>query len=298
MGKEKGITYAAFEQLESLMAIGESRHEAKKALREETGADPLVAISTGKIHSYETRTKYQGVTKRFIHWCKERRHIFRLSEARAHAEELVSAYLMERLALGRKPATLQGDRSGLRLFFQDPDLAEDVPIPPRLRQEITRSRKPAARDQRISRALAEPVEEFFAACGVRRDEADCLRADDVQPSQRPQYQLEIDIKKGYGKGGRTRRAPVYPGREQQVLARIAGLAPNERLFPHKVDSRLNPQAQRRQYAQNFYQLLSGRELPPTDRRLRKSDYDTAAALEVSTYLGHSRIDVILRSYLR
>ena len=70
------------------------------------------------------------------------------------------------------------------------------------------------------------------------------------------------------------------------------------MFPHKVDSRLNPQAQRRQYAQDFYRLLSGRELLPRDRRLRTSDYDLDAVLEVAQYLGHNRIDVILKSYLR
>ncbi len=298
MGTHKGITYAAFERLESFMALKESRHEAKAALREATGEDPLVATSTGKIHSYRSREKYQGVVKRFITWCKEEQHIFRLEIADAHADELVTLYLTERLEQGLKPDTLQADRSGLRLFFQNWKLAEHVAIPPRRWQEITRSRQPAERDRRIPREIAEPLEQFFAACGVRRDEADCLRVADVQESKRPRYQLEIDVRKGYGKGGRPRRAPVYPGREQQVLAHLVGRAPGERIFPHKVDSRLNPQAQRRQYAQDFYRLLSSRELPPRDRRLRKSDYDKDAVLEVSEYLGHSRIDIILKSYLR
>ena len=298
MGTHKGITYAAFERLNTLMALGESRHEAKKALRQEMGDDPLVALSTGKMHSYRSREKYQGVVRRFITWCKEEQHIFRLEIADARADELVTLYLTERLEQGLKPDTLQADRSGLRLFFQNWELAEDVAIPPRRWQEITRSRHPAARDLRIPREIAEPLEQFFTACGVRRDEANCLRVADIEESQRPQYQLEIDVKQGYGKGGRPRRAPVYPGREQDVLAQLAGRAPDERLFPHKVDSRLNPQAQRRQYAQDFYQLLSGRELPPQDRRLRQSDYDKGAVLEVSHYLGHNRIDVILKSYLR
>ena len=298
MGTHKGITYAAFERLQALMAIGESRHEAKAALRHESGENPLLAGSTGSMHSYRTREKYQRIVKRFVTWCKVEQHIFRLEIADAHADELVTLYLTERLEQGLAPDTLQADRSGLRLFFQDWGLAADVAIPPRRWQEITRSRHPAARDQRIPREVAEPLEQFVAACGVRRDEADCLRVADVQASQRQRYQLEIDIKPGYGKGGRPRRAPVYPGREQYVLAQLAGRAPGERMFPHKVDSRLNPQAQRRQYAQDFYRLLSGRELPPRDRRLRKSDYDLDAVLEVSEYLGHNRADILLKSYLR
>lgn len=297
MGTHKGITYAAFERLQALMALGESRHEAKAALRQQTGESPL-AGSTGAMHSYRTREKYQRIVKRFTTWCKKEQHIFRLEIADARADELVTLYLTERLEQGLASDTLQGDRSGLRLFFQNWELAENVPIPPRRWQNITRSRHPAARDQRIPRDVAEPLEQFFAACGVRRDEADCLKAADVQPSKRPQYQLEIEVKPGYGKGGRPRRAPVYPGREQDVLAHLVGRAPDERLFPKKVDSRLNPQAQRRQYVQDFYRLLSGRELPPRDRRLRTSDYDKQAVLEVSEYVGHSRIDILLKSYLR
>ncbi len=280
------------------MALDESRHEAKRAMREATGDDPLVAPSTGKIHSYRSREKYQGVVRRFIAWCKEEQYIFRLEVVDARAEELVTAWLTERLTEGMKPDTLQGDRAALRMFFQDWTLAEDIAIPPRRWQDITRSRFPTLRDTLIPREVAEPLERFFAACGVRRDEANHLRLEDIQESKRPQYQLEIDVKQGYGKGGRPRRAPVYPGREQDVLAHVAGVAQGARLFPHKIDSRLNPQAQRRQYAQDFYRRLSGRELPPTDRTLRKSDYDEASVREVSQYLGHNRIDVILKSYLR
>lgn len=298
MGTHPGITYAAFQRLESLMALGESRHEAKRARREATGAASPLAPSTGKIHSYRSREKYQSIVRRFIAWCKEEQRIFRLDVVDARAEELVTAWLSERLAQGLKPDTLQGDRSALRLFFQNWDLAEDVAIPPRRWQDITRSRQPAAYDARMPRALAEPFERFFRACGVRRDEANRLRAADIEESQRPQYALEIAIRRGYGKGGRPRRAPVYPGREADVLVYVAGLAPEARLFPHNIDCRLNPQAQRRQYAQDFYRLLSGRELPPTDRRLRKTEYDPDAVLEVSRYLGHNRIDVLLRSYLR
>src|SRR6266436_351922 len=106
------------------MALKESRHEAKAALREATGEDPLVATSTGKIHSYRSREKYQGVVRRFITWCKVEQGIYRLEIADARSEELVTAWLTERLAEGMKPDTLQGDRAALRMFFQDWTMAE------------------------------------------------------------------------------------------------------------------------------------------------------------------------------
>jgi|SRR5579883_494321 len=297
MGTHKGISYAAWERLESLMDLGKSRHEAKRMLRELAGNDSRLAPSTGKIHSYKSREKYQSVVKNFITWCKEQ-GLYRLELVDARAEELVDLYLMERLERGLRPDTLQADRSGLRLFFQNRTLGEYLPIPPRRRQDITRSRLPAARDQRITREIAEPLNQFFTACGLRRDEANCLRAADIQLSKRRQYQLEIDVKPGYGKGGRPRRAPVYPGKESYVLAQLARREGEALVFPKGVDDRLNPQAQRRRYAQDFYRLLSGRELPPVDRLLRPDDYDATAVKEVSQYLGHNRIDVILKFYLR
>ncbi|MBO0779360.1 MAG: site-specific integrase [Ktedonobacteraceae bacterium] len=297
MGTHEGITYAAFKRLDGLMAIGESRREVKRAFREQCD-EPLWSLSTGRMHSFKTRQKYQGVVMHFLDWCKTQRQVYRLDALEAQAEELVTAYVSERLAQGYTPATLQADRSGLRLFFGNWDLAAGVAIPPRRRQDIRYSRQPAARDRRKNPAIAEPLERFFAACGIRRDEACRIRVEDIQPSQRPRYHLEVVIAEGYGKGGRPRRAPVYPGREQDVLLLLEGRVPGERVFPRGVYSLLNPQAQRRQYAQDWYRRLSRRDLPPTNRRLRPGDYDQAAALEVSQYLGHSRLDVILRSYLR
>ena len=38
MGSRKGIVHETIERFDSLMAIGESRREAKQAIREETGS--------------------------------------------------------------------------------------------------------------------------------------------------------------------------------------------------------------------------------------------------------------------
>ena len=54
-----------------------------------------------------------------------------------------------------------------------------------------------------------------------------------------------------------------------------------------------------QYAQALYQYYTqGRELPPVQGRLKRNTYDRDAAERVSWSLGHNRIDVVLRHYLR
>lgn len=58
---KKSLIRQALERLDGLMAIGESRHEAKQAARERAemeGHHLDQAFTTGKIHSYKTRSTY------------------------------------------------------------------------------------------------------------------------------------------------------------------------------------------------------------------------------------------------
>ena len=48
----------------------------------------------------------------------------------------------------------------------------------------------------------------------------------------------------------------------------------------------------------YRELTGGRVLPPKQGRLRPGSYDREAALQVSRALGHNRLDVALRHYLR
>ena len=58
MGSRKSIIREAIERLDSLMAIGESRFQAKQAQRA-ASPDSGWTVSTGKIHSHTTRKVYQ-----------------------------------------------------------------------------------------------------------------------------------------------------------------------------------------------------------------------------------------------
>ena len=133
--------------------------------------------------------------------------------------------------------------------------------------------------------------------GLRDQELKRLQVEDILEYGETTGGPEITVKKGHAKGGRPRQVPILPGHEHDVLPLREGRDPKELVFA-RIPSRLHAQEHRRAYAQAYYQCLSGRELPPTNRRLRRSDYDEAAVLQVSEALGHSRKDVILRHYLR
>lgn len=55
---------------------------------------------------------------------------------------------------------------------------------------------------------------------------------------------------------------------------------------------------RRRFAQELYELIAGRPLPPYEGRLHAADFDRSAAEYVSKCLGHNRVDIIFGSYIR
>ena len=77
-----------------------------------------------------------------------------------------------------------------------------------------------------------------------------------------------------------------------------GLAGDDLVFP-RIPRHLDVHSYRREFAQALYLAHApGRELPSATGRLTPGSYDVAAVTYVSHALGHSRLDVVLRHYLR
>jgi hypothetical protein len=92
--------------------------------------------------------------------------------------------------------------------------------------------------------------------------------------------------------------PVLPGREQDVLSVKAGRGADDLVFP-RIPKHLDVHSYRREFAQSLYlSHAPGRALPSPTGRLKASDYDRSAAQRVTEALGHNRVDVVLRHYLR
>ncbi len=251
------------------MAIKHSRGKAKeiaKAVGESTWA-----FSTGRIHSFKTRTTYQQHVVRFVRWARSTHHIKNLAQLDPQAEALATEWLQAQLVERKSPYTLQAERAALRLFFSNRELAESLAIPRRARESIRRSRGPAAHDRHIQLANWQPLIRFLQATGVRRNELRALRTRDITRDDQ-NYPGQLVVKVVNGKGGKARTVPALPGREDDVLAAIP-----EALYLH--------------YA-------PGRSLPPATGRLKPAQYDRQAAQRVSWALGHNRVDVVLRHYLR
>jgi len=292
----KSIIREAIERLDSFRGIGESRREAKRAIREASG-ERMWTVSTGKIHSHTTRKVYQQQVLAFVNWARETHEIYRLAVLDEQAAVLVPEYLRLHLDEGKSAYTLQTARSALRLFFQSRVLAQEVALPRRTREMITRSRGPVEADRHIQLANWQPLIKFLQATGLRRDEIAHLRVRDIVACN-PAFQHRPTVFVANGKGGKARTVPVLAGREPDVLSQKGERAADDLVFS-RIPKRLRIHSYRREYAQALYlSLAPGWSLPPTHRRLKPSDYDLEAVLQVSRALGHNRKDVILRHYLR
>jgi integrase len=291
MGKRPGMKYAALQRLDALMADGQKRSEAKAHAREH--GEPIFAYTDGKIHAFETRNNYQKIIMRFIDWSRDEHGIKTLERLDERADEMASLYLSERMEKGYSAWTLQTERSALRTFFCDRELAADVTLPRRSRQNIVRSRLPARRDVHFQPNNWLPLIKFVQACGLRREELRDLRVRDI--FYKTDGLLVIHVRKG--KGGKERKVAVFPGREQDVLAMKEGRAETELVFD-RLPSAMDIHAYRRRFAQELYERLSGRTLPPREGRLQAQDFDREAAEQVTRQLGHNRVDVIFGPYIR
>ncbi|HLX57664.1 MAG TPA: tyrosine-type recombinase/integrase [Ktedonobacteraceae bacterium] len=293
MGSRKIIIREAIERLDTLMAIGQSRFQAKQAQRA-ASPDAGWTVSTGKIHSHTTRKVYQQHVLAFINWARTQHGITRLVWLDERADELVTQYLREHVAADRSAYTLQAERAALRLFFGNWSLAATVDIPRRTRTAITRSRGPACHDRHFQPAHWQAHIRFAQACGLRRAELRDLRVRDVYTAE--DGTLFVHVK--HGKGGKAREVPVLPGHEEDILAVVQGRAPHEKVFVH-IPGHMDVHSYRRDSAQRRYlQHAPEQALPPVEGRLRRDTYDPAAAQQVSWALGHNRLDVVLRHYLR
>jgi integrase len=278
-----------------MMAIKHSRGEAKEIA--EAAGESTWAFSTGMIHSFKTRTVYQAHVVRFVRWARSIHQVKNLAQLDPQAEALATEWLQAQLAEGKSPYTLQAERAALRLFFGNRTLAQDVAIPRRTREHITRSRGPAAHDRHIQLANWQPLIRFLQATGLRRNELRTLRDQDIIRDDL-EYLDEVVVKVRNGKGGKARTVPVLPGREADVRAVLSGSDPEALVFS-RIPKHLDVHSYRREYAQALYQHYApGRGLPPAQGRLKPRDYDRDAAQRVSWALGHNRIDVVIRHYLR
>ncbi len=307
MTRQPSIIFEACARFDVLKAIGVSRYHLRRRIRADAARRgvrlPPLAISTGRIHADKTLDTYKGIALRYVHWARDLYGVRRLADLDGDAERLVALYLVARRDAGDSPSTLKTTRAALRMFHRPayaPEEREErvrllgasVDLPLRRRAAITRSREAVAMDDEIVLDRYVGIVAFCCATGLRRRELAALLVDDVYGVDAG---LVVEVRNG--KGGKHRLVPVLPTLENSVLCAVVTRLPEERLFP-RIPVRLDIHAYRRAYAQALYREGDTRLLPPREGRLPRGSVDRERALYVSRALGHERIDVVVRHYLR
>jgi hypothetical protein len=287
------------DRLDERMALEQSRGKAKEVAR--AAKQKTWAFSTGKIHSYKTRSVYQEHSLKFANWARDTYALKHLEEIEERVRELTAEFLQQYVDEGKSAYTLQVIRAALRMLFGDRTLMQEVQLPKRTRSTITRSRGEKAHDRHFQPANWPRLINFLKATGLRRDEVKMLQAGDIlerEPDPESSYYGWPVVKVWNGKGGKVRTVPVLAEHEQAALSMKEGLADEDVVFP-RIPRHLDVHSYRREYAQALYLYYApGRDLPPPTGRLKREDYDRDAAEEVTHALGHNRIDVVIRHYIR
>lgn len=264
--------------LDSKLAIGESKHQAK-----------LKGTAQNNIYSWRTYKTYLTEGCKFAKWAKETYKCKDLSQARQYVDE----YLEKSKSLS--PYTQKLYVSALAKLYscssKDFNFKADI----RHRAEITRSREERVRDRHFSEKKNSDLIQFCKSTGLRRSELEKLKGNQLI-EKKGQYFIGVT-----GKGGRYREAPVINNVELVVNCMKAA---GENRVWQKVHNAADIHSYRGYYATSMYKSLAREknDIPKEDRYCCRVDlagtwYDKKAMLIVSKALGHNRISIIAGHYL-
>lgn len=284
MAKRPSLIKQVKDVLDSLERFGKSKHEEKEIKKLEAKALGLKGWNPARvdgIYSIVTMQTYRRECIAFVEWAKKEYSCRFLDQCKTYAGQ----YLVNKIDAGNSAWSVQTVRSALRKLYQNQNLASEIKLPIRRKNEIKRSRGEKAMDKKFSPERNRDLVDFCKATGLRRHELQAVKAGDIYRDE--DGTLRVEVHKG--KGGRPRSVPVLKNLESRVLEISSGKDLDSQVI-EKIPVRADIHGYRREYASSYYKELSGEDYNPKNK-------DTVAMQYVSWALGHNRLDVISRNYL-
>ncbi len=288
------LVYQVKRRLEEQARFGESKHQAKqRAKREaEQRGEKWNPSQVEGIYSFETMRTYMRQGAHFVKWVRERHpEVKWLEDARRYIPEYLSQY--------QSAWTVRTKANALAKIYGCKSTELGVQLPKRDLHAIKRSRRPAKRDVSFSETRNKDLVDFCRGTGLRRKELQALRPEDVYQAANGRVFVHVRS----GKGGRTREVPVLLKYQDRVweIAQRAKANNLPRVFP-TVPLGADIHSYRREYAQATY-METVERLPSN---VTKEYYNTKDGLHferhamkfVTKALGHNRLEVAARNYLR
>ena len=288
---KKSLILLVKEQLDSKLAIGSSKQQAK-----------INGTYKNYIYSWGTYKTYLQQCCQFVRWCKQQAQQDGSRQPRTleNCREYIGRYMehMEAYSAYTQKLVLS---ALCKLYSEYPTEGRPFDLPDqqqsRHRANITRSRKHVERDQHFSEERNTDIVTFCRCTGLRRAELQQIRGIDLDGSSLMVYRGT--------KGGRVRIVPVCGSvEEMETVKRLAAAAGNNKVFEH-IPSAMDVHHYRSVYCQRIYDKYARPldKIPAADRYYCRSDkkgtvYDRKAMLQASKTLGHNRISVIAGHYLQ
>lgn len=309
MGR-KSLKNQVIHRLNNMMALGKSRHQAKRELRLASGGKCNFAATTDTIHSSGSRKAYQQTAFEFVNWCVNIKGINKYAHLDS-CKVFIKEYLQARVDAEKSEWTLKKDRSAFHKLFGEPI---DFPIAARTPDKIKRSRGKKKMDRNFSKKNNRDLIIIAKATGGRREDIGKMRLEDFRTIN---GRLYVEIRQS--KGGRDRITPIRPDLEKDVLDILAKIRAEGRakLFT-RVHTKADIHSYRREYAQELYKIIS-HDRPLRDilakvyparyePNVKGTTYTTRRAKGnksfnrddlylVSQALGHNRLEVAVTNYL-
>lgn len=283
MGHHHNLTMQITQAYQDMLAIGTSKHQAKKD-----------GSASEKIFSWETYHSYKKHAGYFAEYCKAEHGCKTLAQCERYASE----WLRMRVESGLSPYTLKLEASALAKLYGCRSEDFGVEIPRCRRADITRSRGEAVRDKHFSEKRNADLVSFCRSTGLRRSELENIKGTALRTAPDGSAVLHVQ-----GKGGKWRDVPVIG--DVSLVVRMCQSSGTEKVF-QKVSSNADIHGYRAEYATRLYNCHA-RDLETCKadgsvywcRGDRKGTwFDRKAMLIASRALGHNRVSVIGAHYIR
>ena len=291
---KKSLILLVKEQLDSKLAIGSSKQQAK-----------INGTYRDHIYSWGTYRTYLQQCCQFVRWCKQQAQQDGSRQPRTleNCREYIGRYMehMEAYSAYTQKLVLS---ALCKLYSEYPTEGRPFDLPDqqqarRHRADITRSRKYVERDRHFSEKQNADIVTFCRCTGLRRAELQQIRGIDLDVNTNT-----LMVYRGT-KGGRIRMVPLCGSiDEMETIKRLAVAAGNKKIFDH-ISSAMDVHHYRSVYCQRVYDSYARPvdQIPPRDRYYCRCDqrgiiYDKRGMLQASKALGHNRISVIAEHYLQ
>jgi len=323
LARQKNLRIQMHDKLNSILKIGESRHEHKKIAKREAlkNKETFNHAKTKYIHSVTTAENYRQSIENFTGWLKEKHQEIWSTKDLSNIDKSVAyEYLREREEKKQSAWTVSREMSALNKILELNLTKKEGGLSVRKREEIVRSRLDREHDRKFNAENYKEQIEFAKAFGLRREsfiKGDYRVKESSLFKDRETGRLYVSL---IEKGGRYREAPClekyqsvmegkYDVYERETFLNNGNVDKNVKnayiefykqsdsdyLFD-KYTNKIDNHAYRREYAQELYkQLINQKEEVNYDYR---NEYDSEVVKQVSEALGHSRLDVTIDSYLK